>query len=250
MSQSDRVPNLSDIETRWSLVLQAHGETSDAAAAAQRQLMERYAGAVHRYLVCIAPDRHVAADLAQEFALRFLRGDFHRADPSRGRFRDYLKSSVVHLVVDAHRRLKHRPRSLTDDVERVAESDAQPVEMDQQFLDCWRDELLSRAWKRLADHERASGQPFHTVLRYRADNPDRRSSEIAETLSAPLRKKLTAVWVRQTLRRARAVFVDLLKDEVARSLGNPSDEELVEELQTLGLWEYCREKKDSRSDGD
>jgi DNA-directed RNA polymerase specialized sigma24 family protein len=45
-------------------------------------------------------DPEVADDLAQEFALRFLRGDFQRADPERGRCRDYLKRALINLVHD------------------------------------------------------------------------------------------------------------------------------------------------------
>jgi DNA-directed RNA polymerase specialized sigma24 family protein len=41
-----------------------------------------------------------AGDLAQEFALRFLRGAFRHADPGRGRFRDYMKTALIHLVND------------------------------------------------------------------------------------------------------------------------------------------------------
>src|SRR5262249_8409202 len=75
----DPNPHLSQIETHWSAVFLAHRGPRDAAAEAQRALMERYGGAVHRYLLASLRDPEAADDLAQEFALRFLRGDFRRA---------------------------------------------------------------------------------------------------------------------------------------------------------------------------
>ncbi len=62
------------------------------------QLMCRYAGAVHRYLLKALGDSDAAAELNQEFALRFLRGDFRHGDPIRGRFRDYVKRTVQNLM--------------------------------------------------------------------------------------------------------------------------------------------------------
>src|SRR5262245_57328630 len=93
---------LSGISTLWSTFFQAH-KSGDAAVAARQALLERYSGAVYRYLLGAVRNEDTAADLTQEFALRFLRGDFHRADPQRGRFRDYLKTSLIHLVNDHHR---------------------------------------------------------------------------------------------------------------------------------------------------
>ena len=235
--------SLSQIETRWSLVLKAHRWTGDASAtaAAQRDFMERYAGAVHRYLLAVTKDAHVAADLAQEFALRFLRGDFHRADPMRGRFRNYVKSAVLNLVIDVQRQAKHRPKPLPADGQTLPSPTDDLADLDRQFLDCWRDEILERAWKGLEAREsKSSGPPFFTLLRYRADHPGLRSQEIADRLAVVLDRPLTAGWVRQNLRRAREVFVELVQAEVAHSLGHPSDEERDEEMRNLGLWTYCR----------
>src|SRR5690606_22273269 len=92
--------HLSRISTEWDLVFQAHSGPPEEVTAAQSKLMSRYAGAVHRYLLGALRDPDTAAELDQEFALRFLRGDFHRADPSRGRFRDFIKRALRNLMVD------------------------------------------------------------------------------------------------------------------------------------------------------
>src|SRR5262249_42324166 len=64
-------------------------------------------------------DDDAAEELTQEFAVRFLRGDFRQADPSRGRFRDLLKRALRHLAIDYWRRQRAEkerlPISLVDD---------------------------------------------------------------------------------------------------------------------------------------
>ena len=97
-------PHLSQMSTQWTMVFQAHSGTPDEAHIAASRLMCRYAGAVHRYLLKALKDPDAADELDQEFALRFLRGDFKNSDPNRGRFRDYVKRAVQNLINDHHRR--------------------------------------------------------------------------------------------------------------------------------------------------
>src|SRR5579864_9724565 len=84
---------LSRISTQWTMMFRTHAEGDNAKRAAVERLLERYCGAVYRYVLGAVRDPDVAEELTQEFALRFVRGDYRRADPTRGRFRDYLKTS-------------------------------------------------------------------------------------------------------------------------------------------------------------
>ncbi len=79
---------------------------------------------------------------------------------------------------------------------------APDADREQAFLANWCDDLLARTWMALSAVDRANGQGFHTVLRFRADHPDLRSHEMAEPLSRILGKPLTAAGVRKTLERA------------------------------------------------
>jgi RNA polymerase sigma-70 factor (ECF subfamily) len=239
MSEPNADRHLSHISTLWSLVYRAHQGRPEEVGAAQRVLMERYAGAVRRYLLGALRDPEAADELFQEFSLRFLRGDFRGADPGRGRFRNFVKSAVFHLVVD-HQRRRGRggaPAPLTAEpaVEPPSQSDAERA-----FVESWREQLIDRTWQALAELERATGQPNHTVLRFRTDNPLLPSAELAAQLGPRLGKTFTVAGIRQALHRARDKFTDLLLDEVVQSLDKPSPEELEQELIDLRLLPYCQ----------
>jgi AcrR family transcriptional regulator len=237
MNPSEAELRLSRISTLWTVVCQAN-DPDAVVHAAQSRMLERYGGAVRRYLLAATRDPDAAEELFQEFAVRFLRGGLRGACPERGRFRDYLKGVLIHLAADHHQRGKKKMAQLPENhPEPAAESLA---EQEQMFLNGWRDELLSRAWAALEAQEHDSGQPFHTVLRFRAEHPDASSQEMAERLQEMLGKPLNAAAVRQTLHRARDRFADLLLDEIAQGLHSPMVEDLEEELIDLGLLEHCK----------
>jgi RNA polymerase sigma-70 factor (ECF subfamily) len=240
MNPSDGDQRLSQISTCWSLVFQAHQGQESIVAGAQQELMQRYCRAVYRYLLGALRDPDAAEELAQEFALRFIRGDFHRAKPEAGRFRDFVKTAVYHLIVDYQRQRAKRPGSLPCDSAFLPGSESDVSRSDAIFLERWREELLDRAWEALAALERQTGQRYFTVLRWRAEHPDLPAARLAEELSARGGAPVTEAGVRQTLHRAREKFADLLLEEVARSLQTSDPDRLEQELIDLGLLPYCR----------
>jgi RNA polymerase sigma-70 factor (ECF subfamily) len=240
MEHPDRDPKLHEIDTPWSEILRAHrgeGEAHDARV----RLVLRYTGAVRRYLTWVLRDTDTAAELAQEFAVRVLRGDFRRADPSRGRFRDFVRTAALNLVHDHHRRRKARPVTASAGIpEPVAPPDPS-VEADEEFLRSLRKELFSRAMDALAVYQERTGRPYHDVLSLRTGDPQLTSSQMAGILSTRLGRPVNAAWVRQTLRRARGCLADLLVDEVAATLGNDTPDELEQELIALDMLGYCQD---------
>ncbi len=240
MSPSELPQRLSQIQTLWTVVCRAHGdEATQVVNSAQEQLLARYGKVVYRYLLGALRDADAADELSQEFALRFVRGDLRGADPTRGRFRDFLKGVLYHLIGDFHRRRQKQPLALLAEHEPAASAD-ESHESDQVFLMSWRNELLNRAWGSLAELEQESGKPFYAVLRFRAANPDLRSEQIARELSEQLGKEVNAAWVRQNLHRARDRFAEALVDEVVQTLSDPTVSDLEQELIDIGLMEYCR----------
>lgn len=231
---------LSQITTLWTLVRRATPDSAGAAREAQQQLIERYAGAIKRYLLGALHHADTADELFQEFAYRFLKGGLGGADPERGRFRNYVKGVLYHLVADHHKRRQRQPVALTPDCPEPADDEETLSHLDRDFLNSWRDEILARAWSALEEVEKKSGQPYYTVLRFRVANAELPSPLMADQLGTQLGRKVTAVGVRQTLHRAREKFAELVLDEVIHSLDHPTADHLEQELIDLGLMSYCQ----------
>jgi RNA polymerase sigma-70 factor (ECF subfamily) len=189
-----------------------------------------------------------ADELFQEFALRFVRGDFRRADPSRGRFRDYVKRALINLVNNYRSRQQRRGKELgLEDPEAVAAA-PETSELEAGFLESWRKALLERTWEALAAAEQPGGAPFHAVLRFSYEAPKVPSAQIAEELTTRLNpaKPFTAAGIRKTLQRARDLFAELLVEEVGRSIQASSEDELEQELGELGFLAYCKKALERR----
>ena len=168
----EKDPRLSELSTQWTMLFQAHHGTPEQMTDALRIMMLRYEGAVHRYFLKAVGDPEVVRELDQEFALRFLKGKFLKYDPKLGRFRDYVKRAVRNLMMDYHRQ-KGKTQRLDTDLRSGGRRATRVVdEIDEQIITAWRDELLDRAWNALEDLEKRTGQPHHTILKYRARNPD------------------------------------------------------------------------------
>jgi hypothetical protein len=238
--------HLSRILTPWSLIRCAHGDAEDRAAQAQRLLLQRYCGAAYRYLRCALRDEDAALNSLQEFVLRFLRGDFRRADPESGRFRDYLKAALRHLVADHYREQRAQPGPLPADIgDRTVAPDAAAKD-EAAFLQSWRDELINRTWIALA----VAKPIYHHVLVFHVENPDLPSAVAAVRLGTQLGKPFTAAHLRVTLQRAREKFADVLLEEVAHSLRPCTQQDLDQELRTLRIWRLCEsalERRQNRS---
>jgi DNA-directed RNA polymerase specialized sigma24 family protein len=239
-SENDRdlVERLSRIETHWSRMLQPGAEVL------------RYYRAVYRYFMGIVRQQDRAEELAQQFALRFVQGDFQQhARPELGRFRDFLKTCLRNMARDIIRREQAEEAvcvSLSahsaDQIADESEEESRGAEFDA----ACRAERLAQAWKRLAELESTSRSPYFSVLRFKTEHPATRSAEMADRLSAALGTELTADGVRKLLERARAHFADLLIDEIMKSLPAAEHDRLEEELVDLQLLEYCKSALDRR----
>jgi RNA polymerase sigma-70 factor (ECF subfamily) len=226
--------HLNRLSTHWDEIVAAHG-AGTTAREAQCAVLRRYSRAVFTFLRVATGDAQAAEDLSQEFALRFVRGDFHRLDPRRGRFREFVKTVLCHLAADHFRRLKSAPRTLSADNLSASE------DADAAFALCWQEGLLARAWEEL----RGSGPGSYAALRWRVEHPDESATDGAAALSTALDRPVSVVAFRQTLHRARQKFADLLRAEVATSIGSAEAADVDEELAFLGLLAYCRPATDT-----
>lgn len=229
MSEPGSEEHLARLSTQWSVVLRAQGQ-GDEARNAQCEVLTRYHRAVYHYLAAATGDPHAAADLAQDFALRFVRGDFHALDPGRGHFRGFLRTVLRNLVTDHYRVRGRSPVPLSAD---VAEPTRETVAND--FDRRWRDELLRRSWEELWRAQAPGGPPYFDALKWRSQNPDRPTSEGAAALARPMSPDA----FRQVVHRARDKFVTYLRGEVALTLSNYDPLAVDRELADLRLLAYC-----------
>ena len=180
---SDRPPErLSQISTAWTLFQQAHGGTQGQTAA-RRVLVERYYAAAYRYLLGAVRNEEVASELFQEFAVRMMQGDFHRASPDRGRLRDYLKRSLRNLVNDHWAACRVNPRPLPDDLAAITSPQIPAEPESPSFEESLRMELLQQAWTALQQ----TNPRYYAILLAHVEAPQATAAELASfslTLSA------------------------------------------------------------------
>ncbi len=242
MSDSSR---LSQIETLWSMVYTAHTDSGEKRSDAQHALLARYAAAIQRYLLGALKDQTAADDAYQDFAVKFLRGDFRNADPEKGRFRNFLKVVLSRLVADHYRRGIRRPTRPLDSTIQVPDESEQE-QREQEFLTVWRDEMLTRAWRDLATEEAETGKPWMRVLKLRVENPDWRSEQLAAALAEQTGEECTAARLRVTLHRSRERFSNYLIQAVTETLPTATLDAIEEELAELELLQYCAAAIESR----
>ncbi len=243
--------DLTDMATQWTMVLRAAQEEGDDAAVARNKLLVRYHEAVLRYLRAELRDEHACGQVYSNFAVRVLEVDrfLQRADPRRGRFRDYLKTVLRHMVADYYRAQQRENKQREELVRRgeeQGEKGSGTSEADQHFLNCWRQELINWAWQRLEQKEQQSSQPYATLLRLQEKQPGLRSAQLAEQLSQQLGRPFTADGIRQLTHRGRELFGEMLVREAARSLqvdlNDPEGVQRVEEelIDLELLFSFCK----------
>ena len=244
---------ISQLTTNWSEIFAANqrfGEDPGAAddtADAQRVVLEKYGPCILRYLLGATRSSDVAEELAQEFAFRFVRGDLCGAKPENGRFRDYLRVVLRNLVNDHYRRM----RQSVDVSQLSQDQNVEPFEeLERNFHSQWRDQILESTWSELKREQDEKGNCFHTVLEFRAQNPNLSSQEMASTLSDKIAKQVSADWVRQVIHRSRQRFATLLLSEVKKTIQPQDDlDQLREELADLQLLELVHDLHPSLASG-
>jgi len=92
------------VTTLWSVVLRAGNESEPESAAALERLCRQYWQPLYVFARRKGHSEHDAQDLTQGFLADLVqqRG-FSRADPNRGRFRNFLLASFRHFLANRHR---------------------------------------------------------------------------------------------------------------------------------------------------
>jgi len=233
-AREHRVDGPSDVfdesATPWDQITEAQ----DGELEARAQLTARYSAFAYRYLLRELGDSHAAADLSQDLIVRLLQRRFRGLARQRGSFRAYLRRALIHLIADHYKQRKRQPKQLGDD------DIPAPVEaLTKDFELLWRKKLLERTLEDLGSTGR-NGKLCQTIIDLRRKRPRSSSMELAKQLGFRLRKSISPEAYRLSLHRARQAFADLLVTEVSRDLGDPSPDQVIDELIELDLLKFCR----------
>lgn len=230
---------LTEIPTEWTLIRTAHSPPIDGAAStpasaeAMGKLIGKYHDAVVRYLKLKLRDEHLADEVTQEFWAKLLTGKLSGADPSKGRFRDYLRTVLHRLIIDHFRGRKVQqlpPGDLLD-----------PSRPDHDFDHVFREAVIKRVTLRLQTYEATTSRNrYATVLQLRIENPEASIEDLSTRLGHQLGGKVTPEAFRKTLQRARSKFLELLVQELRETIHPAEPEDIEAEIYDLGLGNLYR----------
>jgi RNA polymerase sigma-70 factor (ECF subfamily) len=219
-------------------VLAAGKPASPQSASALAKLCETYWYPLYAFVRRQGHCPQDAQDLTQDFFVRFLEKEyFGLADPTRGRFRTFLLSSLKNFLQEQHRhatRLKRGggqpPLSWdTQTAEGCYQAEPRdPSTPEMIYEKRWALTLLETALARLGQELAASGKGrlFAELKPFLSGN--RGGSSYAETAA---RLGMTEGALKVAIHRFRARYRALLREEVAHTVAAP--EEIDEELRHL-----------------
>jgi len=213
--------------THWSVVLAGADTANPESRRALELLCRRYWYPIYAHARFLGHEPDPAQDLTQGFFTYLLEKHALKvADPQRGRFRAFLKGTFAHFMANERRTARAQKRGggksdLPLDLD-TAESRyrLEPVDAttpEQNFERAWARTLLDRSLERLAGEMEAEGagtrfrrlEPFLTG---RADGAS--YSEIGGELG------MAEGAVKGAVHRMRRRFGQVLRDEVAQTVGD------------------------------
>ncbi len=211
--------------TRWSLVFAAR-DALPSADAALAQLCAIYRPAVLAYVRRCCRHQSEAEDLTQSFFERLLSKRIDMvADPTRGRFRNFLRTAISNFVKNSAEFDRAERRAVVID-ERLEPNEISSPES--AFEAAWTISVLQRALDQLETEAKQAGKAslFALIKEQLLDSAEKRDYDLlAEQLS--MRSNTVAVNVHRFKTRMR----EIVRSEVLQTISDPN--ELADELRAL-----------------
>ena len=230
-SSSESSPNRFST-TCWTQVVASHGDSS-LAAEALSELCQDYYEPIVSFIRYTERDVDSARDLAHAFFAHVLDGHaFDGADRNRGRFRSYLLGAVKHFLAQNHVKSKRLRRG--GDAEIVDLDDASgelpnsSISPDDNFDRRWASTVLDLALDSLKCEcdENDIGDLFQHLRPWlTGDASYGKQADLAEHI------QMDPNTLKSHVSRLRKQFRQCVKEEVARTLADPTQTE--EEMQAL-----------------
>jgi len=216
--------------THWSVILRAGGEASAEADRALEDLCRTYWYPLYAYVRRQGRSAEDAQDLTQEFFARLLERKYLRlADRERGRFRTFLLSSLKNFLVNEWEKSRSAKRgggavtfSLNEQEAngRYLAEPADGLTPDRIYEKRWAVTLLERVLVLLREKYLADDKAllFETLEPYVCGESMLEGyDEMAGRLG------MSAGALRIAMHRLRVDYREVLRDEVARTVGTPAD---------------------------
>jgi DNA-directed RNA polymerase specialized sigma24 family protein len=221
--------------TRWSIVLAARG-SADEKRASLDALLRDYWKPLYARLRRDGMTVEDAKDAVQGFVAHLLEKDaLVRVDPARGRFRSWLRASLDHWVQNersagaALKRGGGRAALDVDALERsLADAPREADVFDREWALAVMERSLARLRAEFADGRRTG--PIDVALRFFG------FGEPCSYEQAATEAGTTAAQFKAFLHRTRARFREIVRDDIAQTVGDPADvdAEMAELVRVLG----------------
>lgn len=238
-SESDQSPR-SDVfvTTRWTVVLSAGRKSSPQSDQALAELCRTYWYPLYAYVRRQGRTKEDAEDLVQAFFARFLERNYLKGlAAERGRFRAFLLASLKHFLANEWDKANRQKRGggvehLSLDWQGADEhfhlDPADTASPDRLFDREWALALLERVITRLREECQQEGR---TALFDQAKGFLMVGEQVIPYAEAAIALGMEEGAVRVAVHRLRKRYRELLRDEIAQTLDDPS--QVAEELRSL-----------------
>ena len=224
------VPSPAFVTTRWTRVLDARGDSTEAKAALS-ELCATYYAPVFAFMRRSVPDEDSARDFTQEFFARLLaRGGINNVAPQRGRFRSFLLGAIKHFLADMRdhdRRLKRGGGQANESLDANAETssgleapDSKAASPDGEFDRKWALTLLGRALAAMAQEYKEAGksEQFEALKPWlTGDGGNFSQAETAGQL------EMNEGAVKVAIHRLRRRLREIIKNEISQTVKERAD---------------------------
>jgi DNA-directed RNA polymerase specialized sigma24 family protein len=226
--------------TSWTAVVAAGRSDSAEAKAALTRLCGTYWQPLHAFLRRLGHNETDAKDLTQEFFFVLLSKNYLRtADRTKGKFRSFLLTALKHFLANERDRIRAAKRgggqtilSLDQplDEEGVAFEPGVDLSPATAFERQWASTLFRQVETKLRREYATQnrGALFDRLKAYLEG--DTRWGEYAAVAAA---LQMSSAAVAMAVHRLRQRYAELLREEVAQTLVNPTHSEIEEELRHL-----------------
>lgn len=216
--------------TRWSLVLQAGDAHAPLAQESLAELCGRYWYPLYAYIRRRGYDPEQARDLTQDFFARALeKGLMAEADPSRGRFRSFLRTVCADFLANRRDWNQARKRGGGQTILSIDSVDAEgrysqeladeitPVRI---FDRSWALTLLGQVLDQLGREYDEAGKAatFESLRAMLSGDP-----EVHSYVAVAIRLNTSEGAARVAAHRLRRRYGELLRQEIAATLADPAD---------------------------